>query len=145
METDNCCNQIIVIIQNLKTGPGQETIWSQISVLYNLIMEINISSKLGSQQINSANPQICGPSANVTFADLRCVNPIFLWFADLKLPQIHNCIPTFSPFKQRRLLGLFWYRVVQYFLDICGFGIYALIIKICGFTICGLAYLRNFR
>jgi hypothetical protein len=46
---------------------------------------------------------------------------------------------------KRRLLGLFRDKVVQYFVDICGFTIRGLILKIFGFAICVLAYLRKLR
>jgi hypothetical protein len=86
------------------------------------------------------------------FADLRFADPIIFVIYGLKTsarPQMH----TFSPLQRfgiyatailsfkvqskkivlkRRLLGLFCGRVVQYFVEICGF--YGLIMKTCGFA-----------
>ncbi len=65
------------------------------------------------------------------FADLWCAYPIFFLFVDLKVPHVRK-INTFPPFKcsiqcsysnlyiknclKRRLLGLFWDRVVCNFV-----------------------------
>ncbi len=74
-------------------------------------------------------------------------------FSDLRTQNFHksaNTVHTISPHTnsiqysnlnlyitqepwKRRLLGLFWDKVMQYFVEICIFAI------------CGLAYLRNLR
>ncbi len=104
-----------------------------------------------------ANPKILRTWCFVRFADLpqmwhiadlHFTDPTFLWFANLKLPQVRNDeLVLFTNIAimfnsnlylektlQRRLLGLFWYRVVQYFV-VCGSVICGLIIKIYGFAI----------
>jgi hypothetical protein len=45
---------------------------------------------------------------------------------------------------KRTLSGLFWDRVVQYFVQICDFAICRLIMKICGFAICRLKHIKKF-
>ncbi len=124
--------------------------------VYAKIILVNCT-KVGSPRITSANanPQICGLKnyyvrfANLFqmwhFADLRFADPIFYLFADLKLPKVRKYIlfrrtHIMLQFKfvrnknrlKRRLLWLFWDRV-----QICGFAIYGLIVKICGFANCG--------
>jgi hypothetical protein len=74
-------------------------------------MVINISSKLGGQQINSENPQICGPSANVTlyaFAIRETNLFVICGFKTSTNPQLHTYLFSFQTTRiKRRLLGLF--------------------------------------
>ncbi len=120
-----------------------------------ILFSSNIQSHSKVPQI--ANPQICGLEFFVRFADLpqmwhfadsHFADPTFLWFANLKLPQVRNYeLVLFTNIAimfnsnlymektlQRRLLGLFWFRVVQYFV-VCGSVICGSIIKIYGFAI----------
>ncbi len=84
-------------------------------------------------------------------------DPIFLWSADLSfgksantyfsLQMLHISSDSSTNKKsfKRALLRLAWDRVVQHFVEICGFGICGLITKICGIALYRLAHIKNLR
>jgi hypothetical protein len=84
------------------------------------------------------------------FADLRFAGPFFFVICGLKTSQVRkNCIKCsiskLYKIKKTLLLGLFWDRVVQSIVEIFGFAICGLIMKICRFAFCGLAHLSNLQ
>ncbi len=81
------------------------------------------------------------------FVDLRFADPIF--FADLKLPQIHKALLKICRAK-KGLNGSSFCSMVKKFADLPLPDSHTLVIcrfikKICGFAICGRAILRNLR
>jgi hypothetical protein len=52
---------------------------------------------------------------------------------------------TKNHFKRATFRTVLRQRVLQYFLEICGFAIWGWNMKKFGFAICGLAHLRNLR
>jgi hypothetical protein len=80
------------------------------------------------------------------FADLRFADPIFLAICGLKTSAYISFLQsTKNHFKRVTFRTILRQRVLQYFVEICGFAIWGWIMKILAIAICGLAHLRNLR